>query len=84
MITKGSAGSLLLVFMILCIGKASPLSNSWGHYLRVRHHSPNNLAWIVSGFVSVDTDTSSGVSQPHFAIFGRAGDEASIKGPWRR
>lgn len=64
--------------------KTSTLSNSWGHYLRVRHHSPNNLAWIVSGFVSVNGSAGPGVSEPHFAIFGRARDEASIKGPWRR
>ena len=56
-------------------------SNNWGHYLRVRPHAPAGLGWIVSGFVSIDKSGKSGISEPHFAIFGRALDESSIK-PW--
>ena len=52
-------------------------SNNWGHYLRVRSHTPNDKAWIVSGFVSVQKGPVKGVSEPHFAIFGRANDERS-------
>ena len=52
-------------------------SNNWGHYLRVRSHAPNEKAWIVSGFISVQKGIVKGVAEPHFAIFGRAGDEAS-------
>ena len=58
-----------------------PGSDNWGHYLRVRPHAPGELGWIVSGFVSIDKGATKGVSEPHFAIFGRARDESSVK-PW--
>ena len=59
--------------------KTGSQSNNWGDYLRVRSHTPNNKAWIVSGHVSVQKGTNKGVSEPHYAIFGRAGDEGSIR-----